>query len=62
MLCPIGWVSHGVLFDGLEMEERKLSVSRNGGLSGYIYGRMDFLPFGPTYFSAFLFGRSQNKF
>ena len=44
------------LFDVLEMEERKLSVSTNGSLSGYIYGAMDFLPFGPTYFSAFLFG------
>ena len=44
------------LFDGLEMEERKLSVSTNGSLSGYIYGGMDFLPFGPTYFSTFLFG------
>ena len=62
MLCPIGWVSHGVLFDGLEMEERKLSVSRNGWLSGYIYGRMDFLQFGPTYFSAFLFGEVNTQF
>ena len=44
------------LFDGLERAERKLSVSTNGSLSGYIYGGMDFLPFGPTYFSAFLFG------
>ena len=44
------------LFDGLEMEERKLSVSTNGSPSGYIYGGMDFLPFGTTYFSAFLFG------
>ena len=37
MLCSIGWVFHGVPFDGLEIEERKLSVSRNGRLSGYIY-------------------------
>ena len=44
------------LFDSLEMEERKLSVSTNGSPSGYIYGGMDFLPFRPTYFSAFLFG------
>ena len=44
------------LFDSLEMEERKLSASTNGSLSGYIYGGMDFLPFRPTYFSAFLFG------
>ena len=74
MLCSIGWVFHGVLFDGLEMEERKLSVSMNGRLSGYIYslgevpsqllmyGQMDFLPFGPTYFSAFLFGEVNTQF
>ena len=37
MLCSIGWVFHGVPFDGLEIEERNLSVSRNGRLSGYIY-------------------------
>ena len=74
VLCSIGWVFHGVLFDGLEMEERKLSVSMNGRLSGYIYslgevpsqllmyGQMDFLPFGPTYFSAFLFGEVNTQF
>ena len=74
MLCSIGWVFHGVLFDGLEMEERKLSVSMNGRLSGYIYslgevpsqllmyGQMDFLPFGLTYFSAFLFGEVNTQF
>ena len=56
------------------MEERKLSVSMNGRLSGYIYslgevpsqllmyGQMDFLPFGPTYFSAFLFGEVNTQF
>ena len=27
------------LFDGLEMEERKLSASTNGRLSGYIYSQ-----------------------
>ena len=74
VLCSIGWVFHGVLFDGLEMEERKLSVSMNGRRSGYIYslgevpsqllmyGQMDFLPFGPTYFSAFLFGEVNTQF
>ena len=38
------------LFDGLEMEKRKLSVSTNGRLSGYIYS-LNCLGI----FSAFLF-------
>ena len=27
-----------------------------------MYGQMDFLPFGPTYFSAFLFGEVNTQF
>ena len=58
VLCRVrlAGFSKEFLFDSLEMEERKLSASTNGSPSGYIYGGMDFLPFGPTYFSAFLFG------
>ena len=58
MLCRVRLAGFSMefLFDGLEMEERKLSVSTNGSPSGYINGGMDFLPFGPTYYSAFLSG------